>query len=214
MSAPEKIRNTFIFSLRRLDPSKGVDLTIEALASIKDDFPDLYLVIAGEGPEENYLKELVEKKSLSDRVLFLGTVPLSRGISLLKGATLTVVPSRSEGGGLINIEAQAAGCPVIASRVGGIPEYVSDGESGILFESGNAKELAEKIKEILTDRRLRGKLIKGGFKHAERFSWDILAPRYMALYKDAIVGHNKNIAFTPWSNLTAALWERLNHRLS
>ena len=82
---------------------------------------------------------------MDEKVIFIGTIKLSRGMSLLKGAKLTVVPSLSEGGGLVNVEAQASGCPVIASRVGGIPEYVKDGESGLLFEPGNYKELAEKI---------------------------------------------------------------------
>jgi glycosyltransferase involved in cell wall biosynthesis len=207
----EKIKEQYIFSLRRLDPSKGIDILIKAFNLIKDKFPKLYLVIAGEGSEEKNLKTLVDNFSLNDRVIFIGTVKIERGISLLKGATLTVVPSLSEGGGLVNIEAQAAGCPVIASRVGGIPEYVKDNESGLLFEPGNYEELAEKISQLLSDNSLREKLINGGIKHSRKFDWNILAPQYIELYKHAIKNHDTNSLFKPWSNLTTEIWKKLTN---
>jgi glycosyltransferase involved in cell wall biosynthesis len=209
-STPEKIKDKFILSLRRLDPSKGVDILIKSFALVKDTFPDVYLVIAGEGSEEEKLRKIVKQHSLNSRVIFLGTVTLPRAISLLKGATLTVVPSLSEGGGLVNIEAQAASCPVIASRVGGIPEYVIDGISGILFESGNVDELAQKIKLVITEPHLRRKIINGGLEHSQRFDWDILGPQYIALYEKAIAQHRTDIMFEPWSDLTEILWNKLN----
>ena len=205
----EKIRDQYIFSLRRLDPSKGIDTLIKAFNIIKNKFPKLYLVIAGEGAEEKKLKMLVDNYSLNDRVIFIGTVGLGRGISLLKGASLTVVPSLSEGGGLVNIEAQAAGCPVIASRVGGIPEYVKDGESGILFEPGNYDELAEKISQLLSNSSLREKLINGGIKYAKNFDWNILAPQYIKSYERAIKNYNTDLLFKPWSDLTNEIWNKL-----
>lgn len=104
----------------------------------------------------------------------------------LKGALCTIVPSLSEGGSLVNVEAQAASCPVVASRVGGIPEYVQDEISGLLFEAGNPKDLAKKIIKILSDIPLRNKLIQGGIEHAKKFSWDVLGPQYLALYDEMI----------------------------
>lgn len=202
----EKIKDKYIFCFRRLDPSKGVDILIKAFNLIKDIFPDLYLIIAGEGSEEINLKSLVDKYALGDRVIFTGTVELKRGLSLLKGATLTVVPSLSEGGGLVNVEAQACRCPVIASRVGGIPEYIEENESGLLFEPGNFEELANKMEHLLKNEDLRKKLIYGGIKHAEKFDWEVLAPKYLELYERLIINHDKNIEFKPWSELTAKLW--------
>jgi glycosyltransferase involved in cell wall biosynthesis len=207
----EKIKKNYIFCLRRLDPSKGVDILIKAFNLIKDRFPDLFLVIAGDGSEKESLITLVESCSLSNRVIFIGMVELSRGMSLLKGATLTVVPSLSEGGGLVNVEAQATGCPVIASRVGGIPEYVKDGESGILFEPGNYQELAEKISQLLSDSSLQKKLIYGGIQYAQKFNWDILAPQYIELYEQLIRNHDKSSVFKPWSVLTIKLWDKLTN---
>ncbi len=206
---PEKIKDKYIVSLRRLDPSKGIDILIKAYNLIKDRFPDLYLVISGAGQEKQSLMTLVNKYGLNDRVIFTGTVGLKRGIALLKGSVATVVPSLSEGGGLVNVEAQAAGCPVIASRVGGIPEYVKDGHSGILFESGNYNELAEKISKVISDNKLRKKIIDGGYKHAKNFSWEILGPQYLKLYSKKIKAKKNHPTFTAWSSLTTDLWNKL-----
>ncbi len=199
--------DNYIFCFRRLDPSKGIDVLIKAFNLIKDTFPKLNLIIAGEGSEEANLKKLVSDLSLDERIIFIGTVPLQKGISLLRGAQLTVVPSLSEGGGLVNIEAQAVGCPVIASRVGGIPEYLLEGESGLMFEVGNYKELASKIILLLNDKTLRKKLVDGGIKHAKSFDWNILAPEYIKQYNSLIDKYDKNKRFVPWSQLTEKMYK-------
>lgn len=200
--------NNYIVSLRRLTTSKGVDILIRAFKDIVNDYPQTRLLIAGEGPEEENLKTLSRDLNLDHVIKFIGTVSLTRAISLLKGAICTVVPSISEGGGLVNIEAQAAFCPVVASRVGGIPEYVQDGVSGLLFESKNLKDLADKVKIIISNAPLRNKLIQGGIEHARKFSWDVLAPQYLALYNE-MIDLKQNKSFQPWSGLTKKLWLKL-----
>lgn len=198
----------YIVSLRRLIPSKGIDILIDAFKILTEKYSNMKLIIAGEGPEEENLKNLVIKLNLENKVKFIGTVSLTRSVSLLKGAVCTVVPSLSEGGSLVNVEAQAALCPVIASKVGGIPEYVDDGVSGLLFKSGNRKELAEKLKLIIEDGILKDKLIKGGVKHAEKFSWSNLGPQYINLYGE-MIKIKKSKLFVPWSNLVNKLWLNL-----
>ena len=207
VSCTETEKN-YIISLRRLTLSKGVDILIRAFKDIANKYPQIRLLIAGEGPEEENLKTLARNLNLDDKIKFIGTVSLTRAISLLKGAICTVVPSISEGGSLVNIEAQAASCPVVASRVGGIPEYVQDGVSGLLFESRNLKDLADKVKIIISNAPLRNKLIHGGIEHARKFSWDMLGPQYLALYNEMI--DVKQIKpFQPWSKLTKRLWLKL-----
>jgi glycosyltransferase involved in cell wall biosynthesis len=174
---------SYILSLRRLVPSKGINILIDAFSLIHAYFTEIHLVIAGDGPERSVLEEQVRDLGLQDVVEFIGTVSLEQGIGLLKNAACTVVPSISEGGGLVNVEAQAAGCPVVASRVGGIPEYVEDGVSGLLFESGNKVDLAEKIRTVLEDKELRRQLIDGGRVHAARFDWRVLADSYLSEYQ-------------------------------
>lgn len=209
---PERPFGHFILSLRRLDPTKGIHILIKAFYRIQRRYPRLQLVIAGDGPERTKLEALVSSLGLDDRAHFLGTVSLSRGMSLLKGADLTAVPSLSEAGGLVNVEAQAAGCPVVASDVGGIPEYVSDGESGLLFASGDDEALAVKISTLLDDAALREKLIKGGFLHSEKFSWKELAPQYLKLYRACIAERSKKTSpdapFKP-DGKASALWQQL-----
>ena len=198
----------YIVSLRRLTPSKGVDILIRAFKDIANEHPQIRLLIAGEGDEEENLKALARDLNLDDKIKFIGTVPLTRAISLLKGAICTVVPSISEGGSLVNIEAQAASCPVVASRVGGIPEYVQDGVSGLLFESKSPKDLADKIKIIISNTPLRNKLIQGGVEYANKFSWGILGPQYLSLYNE-MIDVKRIKPFQPWSELTKRLWLEL-----
>ncbi len=207
VSCTETEKN-YIISLRRLTLSKGVDILIRAFKDIANEYPQIRLLIAGEGHEEENLKTLARNLNLDDKIKFIGTVSLTRAISLLKGAICTVVPSISEGGSLVNIEAQAASCPVVASRVGGIPEYVQDGVSGLLFESKNLKDLANKVKIIISNAPLRNKLIQGGIEHARKFSWDILGPQYLALYNE-VIDLKQIKPFQPWSELTKRLWLKL-----
>lgn len=204
----KKPYKNYLYSFRRLDPTKGIHILIGAFNIIQNKFPEFHLVISGDGSERKKLENLSSKYNLNKRIHFTGQVNLLDGISLLKGAFATVVPSLSEAGGLVNIEAQAAGCPVVASRVGGIPEYVQDGVSGLLFESKNLKDLADKVKTIISNAHLRNKLIQGGIEHAKKFSWDILGPQYLALY-NKVIDKKQVEPFQPWSNLTKRLWLKL-----
>lgn len=195
----------YILSLRRLIPSKGVDILIKAFDKVFVEIPDLKLMIAGDGSEKDKLNKLVFDLGLQEKVIFCGTVSLEQATALLKSALCTVVPSLSEGGGLVNIEAQAAGCPVVASRVGGIPEYVQDDVSGLLFESGNCDELKDKILDIVNNPNLRAMLIDNGKLYAAKFDWSVLGLQYLAFYNKML--NVKDITpFEPWSDLVAKMW--------
>jgi len=183
---PETSADKYIISLRRLDPTKGVDVLIKSFFKINKIYSNLRLIIAGDGSELNKLKKLVCELKLVKKVDFIGPIELTKAISLLKSAELTVVPSLSESGGLINIEAQASGCPVVATRVGGIPEYVLDQVSGLLCEPNNIEDLTGNILKILEDKLLKNNLIRGGYIHAKKFDWKTLAPQYLLHYKDLI----------------------------
>lgn len=197
----------YILSLRRLIRSKGIDILIKAFSLIENKFPGLELYIAGDGEERNNLENQVKLLKLEKKIKFLGSVSLKDSAKLLKNARLTVVPSRSEGGGLVNIEAQSCGCPVIASRIGGIPEYIDENKTGLLFKPEDHKDLAFVIEKILSDNKLKKKLVTNGKKFAKTFSWDLLIPQYISLYNNAI--HGKRKSFTPWSILTQQLWEEV-----
>ena len=182
---PHKHKKNYIISARRLSYDKGVDILIDAYSKIYSNY-DIDLIIAGEGPELENLKHQTKKLNLVDRVKFLGSVSIDKLAELLSGAILTVVPSRCEGGGLINIEAQAAGCPVIASDVGGISEYVADGYSGLLVPSGNSKDLSAKIEYLLNNESVRLNLIKNGKDFSSNFDFNFLVEKYVNYYKSVI----------------------------
>lgn len=210
----KKIKKTFlkypyILSLRRLDSSKGVDLTIKAFKKISVVYPNLKLIVVGEGTEYNSLRLLTEKLKLTDKVEFTGKLSLEDSLSLLKGAILTVVPSLSEGGGLINLEAQACGCPLIASRVGGIPEYAKENYSALMFDSGNIEDLVDKIKLVLKDSNLRRILISNGRKYIKKFEWDNIVDEYLKGY-NSLISKDINYTFKHWSKLSFSLWERIS----
>ncbi len=205
---PHDSKDRYILSLRRLIPSKGVDVLITAFKKISTEFSDIKLIIAGDGPDKDRLVKLVDDLNLQESVLFCGTVDLNEGISLLKSALCTVVPSISEGGGLVNIEAQAAGCPVIASRVGGIPEYVQEGKSGLLFESGNHTDLAEKIRIIINNDGLRSSLICNGKLYAAKFDWSVLGLQYIDFY-NKMINVKSDSSIEPWSETVTMMWSIL-----
>lgn len=203
------LKYPYILSLRRLDPSKGVDLTIKAFKKISVVNPNLKLVIVGEGTEYESLRLLTEKLKLTDRVEFTGKLSLEDSLSLLKGAILTVVPSLSEGGGLINLEAQACGCPLIASRVGGIPEYAKESYSALMFDSGNVEDLADKIKLILNDFNLRKKLVYNGKNYVKKFDSDNIVDKYLKGY-NSLISKDINYTFKHWSKLSLNLWKGIS----
>ncbi len=204
-----KVRKTqfdqpYIVCVRRLVISKGIDILIMAFKKFSFKVKRVTLVIVGDGPEKERLVALTKKLGIGSRVKFVGTVSLKKVASLLKGAIMTVVPSRSEGGGLINIEAQASGCPLIVARVGGIPEYVQSGKTGLLFKVGNNDLLYKKMIYLYGNLAKRNALIKNGKRFVKKFDWKILVPQYIKLYSEIIENYISK-PFLPWSMLTRKL---------
>jgi glycosyltransferase involved in cell wall biosynthesis len=167
---------TYIGSLVR---QKGVDILIEAFREVKKAFPAVKLRIVGNGVERKRLERQAE--SIED-IYFLGSRDdLSE---VLEKSLLLVLPSREEGFGLVLLEAMAAGIPIVATNVGGIPEIVEDQVSGILVEKENPKELASGILAVLENGMLRQKLIRGGRKVARRYSWENMAYEVDRVYEE------------------------------
>lgn len=196
----------YILTARRFVYSKGIDILLRAFAIVKDKFPKLQLYIAGYGEEQDHLEQLVSSLNLNSRVRFLGTIPLKELYAYMKGAKAHICPSRTEGGGNVNIEASACGCIPIGSRVGGIPEYILDKKTGFLFESENIYELADCICRVMAfgDDILRMK--QNGMSYAQEFSIASLTNRYLELYRSLKMRSN----FEPWSTLTKEMWNEIH----
>jgi glycogen(starch) synthase len=135
----------------RLSHEKGVDVAIAALPTVLERAPDARLRIVGEGPLSRVLRDLAEESGLAGRVEFLGFVSRDEVRRLLAESSIVVVPSRSEGFSLVALEAAQAGRPVVATRVGGIPEVVIDGETGLLVRAEAPAAMAAAILALLRD---------------------------------------------------------------
>lgn len=148
---------------------------------------------------------MVNQYSLDRRVLFIGEKSLDKLYSYIKGAACVVVPSREEGGGTINIEAQACGAFIIASNTGGIPEYILEGKQALLFKSGDVQDLYEKMNFFL-GRKERYKLLDNEAEFIGKFSWENIGSSYLKAYEDV----RSEYIYTPlqtWGNISERLAE-------
>lgn len=171
-----------------LSKVKGIDTLLNAVPIIRKKILNLCVYIAGSGPEENKLKELVKELNIEENVNFLGYILENEKYSYYKSADVCVFPSRYEPFGIVLLEAMACGKPVVASNVGGIPFVVEEGKTGLLFESGNVEDLADKIMTILKDEELREKMGEAGRERAKEFTWDKIAERTVEVYKEILKG--------------------------
>jgi glycosyltransferase involved in cell wall biosynthesis len=159
---------------RLSEPRKNIDLVLRALGRLKDDQQFSYRII-GEGSDRSRLAALAEEIGIADRVKFLGRVPEERMIRQLATSDLfvlasSVLPASHEGFGIVYLEANACGTPVLAARVGGAAEAVVEGVSGMLIDSLDIDTLAGALRGFLRgDARFDPARCRA---HARRFSWD------------------------------------------
>jgi glycosyltransferase involved in cell wall biosynthesis len=138
-----------ILYLGRLADEKGADLAVAAMASLTQLFPSARLVIAGDGPSRRSLELLAAELGVDHAVHFVGWVAPSAVPSLMNMATLLGMPSRTEGFGLVALESALMSRPLVATQVGGLPEIVAHGETGLLVEPEDSHGLAEAVIALL-----------------------------------------------------------------
>jgi glycosyltransferase involved in cell wall biosynthesis len=169
-----------VICVARFDPVKGVDLLIEAWREIASAIPQAVLLLAGDGPLRETLAQRIRSNGIDTSVRFLGY--RSDVEAVLPAADLCVVPSRSEGFSLAALEAMATGLPVVATRVGGLPEVVRDGETGVLVEADNPPALAKAVIRLLADPTLRAELAAAALASAQGYDIDAYCARLETLY--------------------------------
>jgi len=130
---------------------KGIQDLIRAMQEVLQKQPQVKLVIAGRGAEEQNLRSLAQELGITEKVLFVGHLDQSMLAAYMKNCLALVLPSLTEGLPRVVIEAQLLGKPVIASRVGGIPEIIADGETGVVVEPKDWQALARAMVTILED---------------------------------------------------------------
>jgi glycosyltransferase involved in cell wall biosynthesis len=184
----------------RFDRHKGGDLVIDAFASLADERkelrlafigPDRGLNVSGSGSLslQDYVSTRVHDESVRARIEHLGRLSPDEVTKCRRRARAVVVASRFEVFGMVLVEALAQGCPVVGSDVGGISEILEHEENGLLFESSNAADLAEKMQTLLDDDDFSTKLGEQGRLDMEgRFSRHVVAKQTKALYERALAG--------------------------
>ena len=157
---PHQRSRPYVLALGRWVPQKGFDVLLRAFAFAAqcDNVFDHDLVLAGDGPERGALLAIVAEGHSEDRVHLFGMASRDEVVSLFKGCSYFALPSRYEPLGIVNLEAMAAGKAIVATRVGGVPELVADGEQGLLVEAENARQLADTLRRLAGDPVLRSAL--------------------------------------------------------
>ncbi len=178
-----------ILCLGRLVHEKGFDVALAAFARIRDRFPDLRLIIAGDGPERARLQEQAVELSIADRVRFPGWVAPEAVPELMNIAAMVVIPSRwQEPFGLIALEAAFLARPIIATRVGGLPEIIAHEKSGLLVEPESSGALADAMAYLLTHPEAGERIGEAARSRArELFAWEDYVDSHDVLYRKLLV---------------------------
>lgn len=173
-----------LLAFGRLVKDKGFDLAIEAFARVARQFPTATLTMAGEGSEFRNLQALAREAGLAERIHFPGWIDPEDIPALLNRHSLVLMPSRwQEPFGLVALQTAQMGRPIIASRTGGIPEIVVDGQTGILFENENLPALTEALRLLLGNPTLGSRLGEQAYRHAlNHFNFDRFIGAYENLY--------------------------------
>jgi len=177
----------FFLGVGRFVHEKGFDLLLEAFCSVARLRPDIHLVLLGEGTEERALRAQAHRLGIEESVTFLPSISRRLVVEAMQTCMAVVVPSRREALGVVNLEAMAAGRPVVAAAVGGIPEVVSHGENGLLVPPEDPAALAAAMLELAASADLRKKLGAAGRRQAmTRHTWAAAASDFLACYDGAI----------------------------
>jgi L-malate glycosyltransferase len=158
---------------------------VEIFAKVKEEFPGVRLVMVGDGPERSAAKYRAESLGVADDVLFVGKK--SNIADYLGVSDVFLLPSELESFGLAALEAHACELPVIATRIGGIPEVVNDGESGFLSDIGDIDRMAANTLKLLKDDDLRRSMgARGREISVQRYSTQAIIPQYIAFYEQVL----------------------------
>ena len=181
--------------IARLQPEKGVANFLKAAARVAPLFPEAHFVIAGDGPLRQKLVALAEDLGLGDRIRFFGF--RSDASALMKSLDVLVVPSLTEGSPLVTLEAMAAGTPVVASAVGGIPDQVRHGKEGLLVPPGDTSAIADAILDLLRDPDRARRLGEAGRRRAaSEFGHAAMVRRIESVYRE-VLGRPAAQSITP-----------------
>jgi glycosyltransferase involved in cell wall biosynthesis len=177
----EPIGKNILF-VGRLDPIKGIQYLLRAMEIVCKVLPEAKLILVGDGKERENLENLTKILGLSDCVTFVGMIPHKKIPDYMDLADIFVLPSLSEGFPIVIPEAMAGGLPIVATRVGGVPDIIEDGVNGYMVEPGNFQEMANKIISILENQPLKCLISKNNRMKVEEFEWKKIVNQLECIY--------------------------------
>jgi phosphatidylinositol alpha-1,6-mannosyltransferase len=185
-----------VLTVGNLVERKGHDMVIQALAQVIRQVPGTTYLVVGDGPYRDHLDRLARAAGVRDRVVFAGRVDADRLPDIYALCDVFVMPSRIrpterdvEGFGLVFLEANACGKPVIGGRTGGIPEAIVDGKTGFLVEPESVPDIAGRLATVLTDPELAAEMGRQGRSRVQTgFSWVDAAARVQELVIGMVEG--------------------------
>ena len=187
-NVPQRNRENSIFFCGRHEPRKGLSVLLQAHQGLPH---DVKLWIASDGPET---EELKSKFPADERIEWLGRISDEEKLDRLSRAAAFCAPSlRGESFGIVLLEAMAAGTPVVACDIDGYRNVATHGENALLVPPGDSDALASSLARIVVDSRLATSLTEAGRQHAQSFSMDALALRYVDMYQRALAMEAENI---------------------
>ena len=177
-----------IFFAGRICSGKGIDLLIKAAPKIVKQNPYALFILAGENftAESEGFKQIIGEKKLNNHFIFIGNLERKKLIQAYFAADLFVLPSRYEAFGIVLTEAMAAGLAIVATNHSAIPEVINNGQTGLLFELNNYKDLADKISLVLNDDNLRRDLGQRGLLEAKKYDWQKTVTETEKIYYEYI----------------------------
>lgn len=178
---PEEKLLIFVGGFR---PVKGIRYLITALKMLQQQGQPVKLVLVGRGRGEKDLRRYVQQLDLVNSVIFTGQIPNENIPQFMAAADVFVLPSLSEGLPNVVLEAMASGLPIIATKVGGLPEIIEEGRNGFLVEPKNPKQIVEKILSIFGNDELRNSISANNREKIKEYSWDSVVDRLEKVYQE------------------------------
>jgi glycosyltransferase involved in cell wall biosynthesis len=175
-----------ILFVGRLHPVKGVRYLLQAMKIVYEKMPDAKLILVGDGEEREHLETLTDNLGIRECVEFAGRVPHERVQDYMNQAEVFVLPSLSEGFPVTILEAMACGLPVVATRVGGLPDVIEDGVHGYLVRTKESNEIAETLLKLLQDEQLWETISKTNKQKINEYSWERVALALEKIYQGSI----------------------------
>lgn len=168
----------------RLDPRNGLHFLIEAFAKIHPEFPETRLVIIGDGPLRKVYENIIPK-SFQDSVCFAGYINRERP-SYFAHCQILCFPATIAAFSVTILEGMAAGLPIVASRIPGFLDAITENENGLMFTVGNIDDLAQTLKKLLSDPSLRNRLSQASLKTAARYDWKQIVDQIESYYFEVL----------------------------